>query len=51
MTRIVAEKYGRNPPASKYSPAMEKHFIFGDKANFKPGFTEDVRKHIGGNFD
>ncbi|XP_045192064.2 betaine--homocysteine S-methyltransferase 1-like isoform X1 [Mercenaria mercenaria] len=51
MTRIVAEKYGRNPPASKYAPAMEKHFIFGDKSKFKSGFTEDLRTHIGGQFD
>lgn len=51
MTRIVVEKYGRNPPASKFSPAMEKHFIFGNKANFKAGFTEDVRRIVGGDFD
>ena len=29
--RIVAEVYGRNPPASKYSPDMSQHFIWGDK--------------------
>jgi hypothetical protein len=29
--RIVAEVYGRNPPASKYSPDMSEHFIWGDK--------------------
>ncbi|XP_060594809.1 betaine--homocysteine S-methyltransferase 1-like isoform X1 [Ruditapes philippinarum] len=51
MTRIVAEVYGRTPPASKYSPAMEKHFIFGDKSKFKSGFTEDLRTHVGGQFD
>jgi hypothetical protein len=27
----VAEVYGRNPPASKYSPDMSEHFIWGDK--------------------
>ncbi|XP_071142760.1 betaine--homocysteine S-methyltransferase 1-like [Mytilus edulis] len=29
--RIVAEVYGRTPPASKYSPDMSQHFIWGDK--------------------
>lgn len=33
-TRIVAEVYGRNPPASKYSPNMKEHFIWGDKERF-----------------
>jgi hypothetical protein len=51
MTRIVAEVYGRTPPASKYSPAMEKHYIFGDKTKFKSGFTEDLRTQVGGQFD
>ncbi|KAH3782331.1 betaine--homocysteine S-methyltransferase 1-like isoform X11 [Dreissena polymorpha] len=51
MTRIVAETYGRSPPASRYAPAMEKHFIFGEKAKFKDAYTKDMRAHIGGDFD
>ncbi|KAL4221468.1 hypothetical protein ACF0H5_019726 [Mactra antiquata] len=42
MLRIVAEKYGRTPPASKYSPDMEKHYIYGDKTKFRKEFTEDL---------
>ncbi|XP_046360825.2 betaine--homocysteine S-methyltransferase 1-like [Haliotis rufescens] len=39
MTRAVAEVYGRTPPASKFSPFMEKHFIFGkDKSDY---FSDD----------
>jgi len=28
-TRIVAEVYGRDPPASKYRPDMSQHYVFG----------------------
>ncbi|XP_071114592.1 betaine--homocysteine S-methyltransferase 1-like [Haliotis cracherodii] len=39
MTRAVAEVYGRTPPASKFSPFMEKHYIFGkDKSDY---FSDD----------
>ncbi|XP_052782218.1 betaine--homocysteine S-methyltransferase 1-like [Mya arenaria] len=51
MTRIVAQGYGRTPPAARYAPAMEKHFIFGDKTKFKDTYTEGVRAHVGGDFD
>jgi len=27
--RVLAEVYGRDPPASKYSPNMSQHYIFG----------------------
>ncbi|WP_044347138.1 homocysteine S-methyltransferase family protein [Dethiosulfatarculus sandiegensis] len=40
--RTMAEQLGRKPPASRYSPNMKKHFLFGDD----PGllFTrEDLR--------
>ena len=49
-TRIVAEAYGRTPPASKYSPEMEKHFIFGDQQNpnFKSFYTDFTKKQISG---
>ncbi|XP_078341374.1 S-methylmethionine--homocysteine S-methyltransferase BHMT2-like [Crassostrea virginica] len=33
--RVVAEEYGRRPPASKFSPDMSEHFIFGDKQHVK----------------
>ena len=29
--RIIAETYGKTPPASKYSPDMSKHYIFGEE--------------------
>ncbi|GFN89866.1 betaine--homocysteine s-methyltransferase 1-like [Plakobranchus ocellatus] len=28
--RVIAEVYGRKPPASKYSPDMSKHYMYGD---------------------
>lgn len=36
-TRLLAEEYGRKPPASKYAPDMSKHYRFGNK--------EFVKKH------
>ncbi|XP_045162274.2 betaine--homocysteine S-methyltransferase 1-like [Mercenaria mercenaria] len=51
LTRIVAEKYGRTPPASKYSPDMAKHYMFGDKTKFRKEFTEGLRANKGGDFD
>lgn len=35
LTRAVAESIGRKPYASKYSPMMEKHFLFGRDASLK----------------
>ncbi|GFN89862.1 betaine--homocysteine s-methyltransferase 1-like [Plakobranchus ocellatus] len=32
--RVLAEVYGRKPPASEYSQDMSKHFLFGDKTKF-----------------
>lgn len=29
-TRILAEVYGKNPMASKFSPDMSQHYEFGD---------------------
>ncbi|XP_045189423.2 betaine--homocysteine S-methyltransferase 1-like [Mercenaria mercenaria] len=51
LTRIIAEVYGRTPPASKYAPDMKKHYIFGDKSKFRKEFTEDLRANKGGDFD
>uniref|UniRef100_A0A2C9KCH6 Hcy-binding domain-containing protein n=1 Tax=Biomphalaria glabrata TaxID=6526 RepID=A0A2C9KCH6_BIOGL len=39
--RIVAEVYGRKPPASRYSPDMSKHFMYGDRSKFSKYTTED----------
>ncbi|KAH9503691.1 hypothetical protein Btru_067172 [Bulinus truncatus] len=41
-TRIVAEVYGRTPPASRYSPDMSKHYMYGDKTKFNKYSTEDM---------
>lgn len=51
LIRIVAEKYGRIPPGSKYSPAMENHYIFGDKTKFRKEFTEGLRENKAADFD
>ena len=48
LTRVLAEAYGRTPAASKYSPQMEKHYIFGDKSKFKSVFTDNLKKHLTG---
>ncbi|KAK6985735.1 betaine--homocysteine S-methyltransferase 1 [Biomphalaria glabrata] len=40
--RIVAEIYGRKPPASRYSPDMSRHYMFGDKSQFSKYTTEDM---------
>lgn len=34
--REVAEALGRRPPASKYSPDLEKHFLYGSDRSLKP---------------
>ncbi|XP_053398081.1 S-methylmethionine--homocysteine S-methyltransferase BHMT2-like [Mercenaria mercenaria] len=41
LTREVAEVYGKNPPASKYSTSTEQSFIFGDSAQ---DYGEEMRK-------
>jgi len=33
--RALAEAVGRTPPASRYSPEMEKHFLFGTDPSLK----------------
>ncbi|XP_059141150.1 betaine--homocysteine S-methyltransferase 1-like [Physella acuta] len=43
-TRIVAEVYGRKPPASRFSPDMSKHFMYGDKSKFDQYHTEEMVK-------
>eukprot|EP00918_Siedleckia_nematoides_P039745 GHVU01086409.1.p1 GENE.GHVU01086409.1~~GHVU01086409.1.p1 ORF type:complete len:346 (+),score=40.36 GHVU01086409.1:99-1040(+) len=38
-TRSLAEAVGRVTPASKYSPNMSEHFIYGDHKSFKSSYT------------
>ncbi|XP_055958070.1 betaine--homocysteine S-methyltransferase 1-like, partial [Patella vulgata] len=44
--REVAEVYGRKPVASKYAPDMTQHYIFGNRANNKTYYTEDLKMSI-----
>ena len=38
--RAVAEAWGRNPYLSKYSPRMEKHFMYGNDPSLKKHIQE-----------
>lgn len=49
--RIVADVYGKNPPAKRYAPEMSKHYIFGDKAKFTNYYTDKIKSHIAGTAD
>lgn len=42
--REVAEAMGRTPPASRYSPDMSKHFLFGTDPALKELMTDYARK-------
>jgi len=42
--REVAEAIGRTPPASRYSPDMSKHFLFGTDPKLKQHITDYARK-------
>ncbi|XP_069101625.1 betaine--homocysteine S-methyltransferase 1-like [Argopecten irradians] len=44
--RIVADVYGKNPPANKHKPQMHKHFIFGDESKFQDYYTKTVKSKI-----
>ncbi|XP_076445006.1 betaine--homocysteine S-methyltransferase 1-like [Babylonia areolata] len=46
LMRVVAEEYGRKPPASKYSPDMSQHYVFGDKPGFHKYYTEGLLQAI-----
>ena len=46
FTRIVAEVYDKNPPASRYAPNMSKHYIFGDKSPASEYYTSKYKNHI-----
>ncbi|KAK3753842.1 hypothetical protein RRG08_006232 [Elysia crispata] len=40
--RTLAESYGRRPAASRFSPDMSQHYMYGDKAKFNKYNTEDL---------
>ena len=42
--REVAEAMGRRPPASRYSPDMSKHFLFGTDSTLKQHMTDYAGK-------
>ncbi|XP_064605574.1 betaine--homocysteine S-methyltransferase 1-like [Liolophura sinensis] len=44
--REVAEAYGRHPGACRYSPNMRQHFIWGEDAEFKKSYSDDLRKML-----
>ncbi|XP_071956200.1 betaine--homocysteine S-methyltransferase 1-like [Antedon mediterranea] len=44
LTRSLAESYGRKPPASRYSPKMENHFIYGTKPCLAKYYNEQNQK-------
>ncbi|KAK7102924.1 betaine--homocysteine S-methyltransferase 1-like [Littorina saxatilis] len=44
--RVLAEGYGRKPPASRFSPNMKDHFVFGDNENQKQYYSVDLKKTI-----
>ncbi|KAK3102274.1 hypothetical protein FSP39_010105 [Pinctada imbricata] len=46
LLRILPEVYEKPAPALKYSPEMEKHFIFGDKKKFSNYYTETYKSKI-----
>ena len=47
--REIAEEYGRNPPASKFSADMSKSFIFGDKSEHYGEEMCKLRQYLLGN--
>ncbi|OWF44592.1 betaine--homocysteine S-methyltransferase 1-like isoform X1 [Mizuhopecten yessoensis] len=48
-TRIVAEVYGRTPPASKYSSDMSQHFVYGDEKFAKKYFSAGLKAKLATN--
>ena len=42
--RAIAEALGRQPPASRYSPDMSKHYAFGEHPSFKQHNLDYVEK-------
>ncbi|KAL8584382.1 hypothetical protein ACOMHN_032002 [Nucella lapillus] len=46
--RVLAEEYGRKPPASQYSPDMSQHYTFGSRPHFRKYYTEGLRQTLTG---
>ena len=46
LLRIVAEVYEKNPLASKYSPDMSKHYIFGENSKSGEYYTSQYKQLI-----
>ncbi|KAJ8301856.1 hypothetical protein KUTeg_020843, partial [Tegillarca granosa] len=44
--RIVADVYGKSPPANKFAPEMEKHYIFGKSDDFSDYYTKGLRQQM-----
>ena len=44
--RIIAETYEKYPPASKYTPDMSKHYIFGEKRRGTDYYTSGYKGFI-----
>lgn len=44
--RRLAESFGRHPPASKYSPDMSKHYIFGSDSKLRECNIKLLRQKI-----
>ncbi|XP_067684995.1 betaine--homocysteine S-methyltransferase 1-like [Haliotis asinina] len=40
--RVVAEVYGRRPPASRYSPDMSQHFLFGKNKSSEDPYVKKL---------
>nr|KAG5708418.1 hypothetical protein BaRGS_026145 [Batillaria attramentaria] len=41
--RVLAEGYGRKPPASRFSPNMKEHFIFGENKHQKDYYSKQLK--------
>ncbi|XP_067676254.1 betaine--homocysteine S-methyltransferase 1-like [Haliotis asinina] len=44
--RTVAEGYGRHPPASRYSPDMSQHYVFGQNASFNSYYQQGLKETV-----
>lgn len=44
--RVLAEECGRKPPASRFSPNMKEHFIWGDGTRSSTYYTQGLREAI-----
>nr|KAG5708417.1 hypothetical protein BaRGS_026144 [Batillaria attramentaria] len=44
--RVLAEGYGRKPPASRFSPNMKEHFVFGENKQQKDYYSELLKSNM-----